>query len=202
MSDTKYGDQIPDEHWEEEDDVVDDASPTTITNHEIDVILTTDPHESGGYGRKKYSCRIRYDEETGEPYVLYAVGYRWKGNYWRDTTDWDWRDLPGAVRQQVAAALPVDDPEDLDSGTRLMDEGGESRWEKHHKRAVRKMDGDEMWGVSFLRDALDDLETAAEAFDDGTKGKRLTEKLVATTQKVIRVADSRHGGSGGGDGDE
>jgi len=197
MSDAKYGDAIPDDHWEEDDGAVEEGSPTTITNHEIDVILTTDPHESGGYGRKKYSCRIRYDEETGEPYVLYVVGYRWKGNYWRDTTDWDWRDVPRAVRQQVAAALPVDSPDELDSGTRLMDEGGESRWKKHHRKRMKQLGGDEMWGLSFLRDALDDLETAAEAFDEGSKGERLTEKLIATTQKIIRVVNARGGDDDG-----
>jgi hypothetical protein len=53
------------------------------------------------------------------------------------------------------------------------------------------MDGDEMWGVSFLRDALKPLESAAESFDEGTKGKRLSEKLVETTQKVIKATDSR-----------
>jgi hypothetical protein len=193
MSDTKYGDRLEDHDWSGPELEAETTDRTHVKNHEIDVIYVTDPAEDMGYGREKYTATIRYDDETGDPYVLYAVEHRWKGNYWRDTTDWDWRDLPEPVRQQVAAALPVESPDELDSGTRLMDEGGESRWEKHHKHQMEKMDGDEMWGVSFLRDALDPLESAAEAFDGGSKGERLAEKLVTTTQKVIKTVDSRKG---------
>lgn len=193
--DTKYGEELDGHDWSESEPDVETQDRTSIKNHEIDVIYVTDPGEDMGYGRGKYTATIRYDDETGEPYVLYVVEHSWKGNYWRDVTDWDWQDVPQPVRQQVATALPVRSPEELESGVRLMDEGGESRWHKHHKHQVEAMDGDEMWGVSFLRDALDNLESAAEAFDDGTKGKRLTEKLVSTTQKVIKATDSRHGSS-------
>lgn len=189
--DTKYGSDLDGHDWSEPEPDVETKERTRIRNHEIEVIYVTDPSEDMGYGREKYKAIIRYDDESGEPYVLNAIGYRWKGNYWRDTTDWDWRDLPGPVRQQVAAALPVESPAELDNGTRLIEEGGESRWHKYHKPQMDKMDGDEMWGVSCLRDALDPLESAAEAFGEGTKGERLAEKLVSTTQKVIRTTDNR-----------
>ncbi|UHQ96410.1 hypothetical protein [Natrinema halophilum] len=190
-------------HWDEDEESNEFELPRTqIKTHEIEVIYTTDPGETRGYGREKYSATIRYDDETGDPFVLFVVEYRWKGNYWRDVTDWDWRDVPEPVRKQIAAALPVRSPDELDSGARLIDEGGESRWEKYHKHRVEELSGDEMWGTSFLRDALDPLESAAEAFDDGSKGERLSEKLVTLTQKVIRTVDDRSDAAEGGDRDD
>lgn len=190
--DTKYGTALDGHDWSEPEPETETVDRTSIKNHEIDVIYTTDPGEKHGYGRERYIATIKYDDdETGDPYVLYVVEHRWKGNYWRDTTDWDWRDIPEPVRQEIAAALPVDSPDELDGGARLMDEGGESRWQKHHKPRMESMSGDEMWGTSYLRDALRNLENAAEAFDDGSKGERLTEKLVGSLRKVIKATDGR-----------
>jgi hypothetical protein len=140
---TKYGDKLPEGGARSlyEDDEEDAPERTRVSGHEIEVIYTVDPGEDMGYGREKYDAIIRYDDETGEPYVLYVVEYRWKGNFWRDTTDWDWQDVPEPVREQVAAVLPVDGPEELESGVRLMDEGGESRWEKIHKPRMEAMRG-------------------------------------------------------------
>ncbi|MDS0280045.1 hypothetical protein NDI85_19865 [Halomicroarcula sp. S1AR25-4] len=184
-SDTKYGDRVG--------DALDRPAPepeqpdrTSVTDHDIEVIYETDPGRDDGYGREKYSATIRYDDETGEPYVLFVVEHRWKGNYWRDVTDWDWRDVPEPVRQRIAAALPVDGPAALATDQRLIDAGGESRWEKHHKHRVEDMSGDEMWGTSFLRDAMDSAESAAEAFDDDSSGERIAEKVVGALQKGIR----------------
>lgn len=185
-SDTKYGDRLKDDQWDEPESEPEAADRTSVTDHEVDVIYHTDPDQTDGYGREKYSATIRYDDETGEPYVLFVVEYRWKGNYWRDVTDWDWRDVPDPVRERIAATLPVENPDQLDSGTRLMDEGGESRWKKYHKHRVEAMSGDEMWGTSFLRDAADDAERATEAFDDGSTGERLAEKIVGAIQKAVR----------------
>lgn len=186
MSETKYGDRIKDHEWTD-DSVTERPDRTTVKKHELDVVYTTDPDADMGYGREKYTVKIQYDDET--PYVLYVVEHKWKGNYWRDITDWDFRDIPAPVRQQVADLLPVDSPEELDLDERLMNKGGESRWQKHHKKRVESLSGDEMWGTSFLRDAIKDMETAAEAFDDGSTGERLTERLISVAQKTVKSID-------------
>lgn len=186
-STTKYGEGLRDHDWSQPQPDVDHPGRLNVKSHDIEVIYTVDGSKDMGYGREKYKANIKYDDETGEPYVLYVIEYKWKGNYWRDTTDWDFRDIPGPVRQQIAAKLPVERAQDLEPETRLMDEDGESRWQKHHQQRMEQMTGDEMWGTSFLRDALDDLERAAESFDEGCTGERLTEKLITTTQKVIKT---------------
>lgn len=189
-SQTKYGSQLEDHDWTASGEDVESVERTRVKGHEIDVVYyVTDPDADGGYGREKYTATVCYNEGR-EPYVLYVVEHRWKGNYWRDVTDWDWRDVPGPVRQEIANRLPVTTPSELDSGVRLMDEGGESRWEKHHKHRVEAMSGGEMWGTSYLRDALGNLERAAEAFDDGSTAESLTESLVETLQKLIRRVES------------
>jgi len=185
-SETKYGDRLEDDQWDDPDSEPEAADRTSVTDHEVDVIYHTDPDQTDGYGREKYSATIRYDDETGEPYVLSVVEHRWKGNYWRDVTDWDWRDVPEPVRQRVAATLRVENPDQLDSGTRLMDEGGESRWQKHHKHRVEAMSGGEMWGLSYLRDAVRNLDRAADAFEEGSSGERIAEKVVTTLRKAVR----------------
>jgi hypothetical protein len=169
----------------------DDGRPerTRVDSHEIDVYYDTGPDPDDNYGRERYTVTVTYDKETGDPSFLYAVEHRWKGNYWRDMTDWDWRDLPAPVRRCVAAVLPVESPDELDRGVRLMDEGGESRWKKHHKHRVESLSGDEMWGTSFLRDALDDAETAAESFDGGSEGEERAENVVSAIQEAIEAVE-------------
>ena len=176
--DTKYGDRLADHDWSKPEPEAETHDRTTIKNHEIDVIYTVDPGEKLGYGRERYTATVQYDDETGDPYVLYVVEHRWKGNYWRDVTDWDWRDVPGPVRAQIAAALPVDTPDDLDSGTRLMDEGGENRWEKWHKPLMESYEsGEEIWGEDYLRDAVTQLEGAAQKLT-GERAERADELVV------------------------
>lgn len=180
---TKYGEQIADHDWSKP---MPETPDRTSINHDIEVIYTTDPDADMGYGREKYTAGVRYDDKTGEPYILYAIEHKWKGNYWRDVTDWDFRDIPDPVRQAIASKLPVSSPTELETEQRLMDKDGESRWEKHHKPRMEQMSGDEMWGTSFLRDAIGNLESAAEAFDDGSTGEKLTEKLISVAQKTVK----------------
>lgn len=189
-SETKYGDMIDDHEWQDStpDGSADDIEATSVSSHEIDVILTTDPDEKLGYGREKYTVKLTYDDD-GTPSVLFAVKHRWKGNYWRDTLDLDWQDVPDPVQQQVAALLPVNGPEALNDGVRLFDEGGESRWEKLHKPRMEAMSGDEIWGTSFLQDALENAENAAEAFDDGSEGHDLAENIVSAIQDAITTVE-------------
>lgn len=118
----------------------DSGERSYIDAHDVELIHVTDPDpEYHGYGRKKYKARLSYDDETGDPFVLFVIKYRWKGNFWRDTHDLDWRDAPEPVRQEVAAVLPVNSPEELDSGARVIDEGGQSRWENIHKPRMERM---------------------------------------------------------------
>lgn len=177
---------IPDDYWDEEDE--DEPMPTTtIKKHEIEVVHTTDPSEDMGYGRDMWKAILDY--EDGEPYVLYCIKYRWKGNYWRDIEDWEFADVPAPVRRQVAAVLPVDEPAALDTETRLMDEGGESRWEKHHHHRIQAMSGDEMWATSFLREAMDRAENAAEAADEGSEAARRADTIVTELQDAIEAIE-------------
>lgn len=137
---TKYGDRIDDDHWEQDHSEPDQPERTSVKDHTIDVIYVTDPDpDYPGYGREKYTAHLKYDEDLGGPYVLYVVEHRWKGNYWRDVTDWGFEDVPEPVRQRVASVLPVNRPEDLDTDVRTVDEGGESRWEKIHKPRMERM---------------------------------------------------------------
>ena len=187
-SKTKYGDLIADHEWSEPEP---EESPerTRIKSHEIEVYYDTEPDPKDNYGRERYTVQVKYGRETDKPHVLYVVEHRWKGNYWRDVTDWDWLDLPEPVRQCVANSLPVKSPGDLDGGVRMIDEGGESRWEKYHKHRVESLSGDETWGTSFLTDALDSLESAAESFEENSKGERLANKLVSLTRKTIKTIE-------------
>lgn len=122
---SKYS--IPDDHeWADEKEQQLDHQPVHVDRHEVDVILTTDPHEKYGYGREKYTAHLSHDEDGAT--CLYFTEHRWKGNFWRETTEWDWQDVPGLVKRQVAAVVDCDGVDDLDPGHRLVDEGGESTW--------------------------------------------------------------------------
>lgn len=125
--DTKYGDRIDDGHWENDEDEPDPTSPADIKRHEVDVILTTDPHEQDGYGREKYTAHVSHRHDDS-PIVLYATEHRWKSNYWRNVEDIDWHDVPGAVQKQVAAVVDCDGRRDLHPGTRVVGEDGRSTW--------------------------------------------------------------------------
>lgn len=183
---TKYGERIEGHDWSNQEPDEPEAR-TRVDSHELDVYHDTEPEPDDNYGRERYTIRITYDRESGKPYVLYAVEHRWKGNYWRDITDWDWRDLPPSVRQCVADVLPVDSPAALNSGVRLMEEGGESRWEKHHKPRVEAMSGEEMWGTSFLRETMERAENAAEAFAEGSEEEERAEAIVTAIQEALEA---------------
>ncbi len=127
---TKYS--VPDDHWEDEDDgPVESNAPTSIESHTVDVILTTDPTEDMGYGRKKFTAHIAHKDDG--PVVLYFTRHRWKGNFWRDIEELDWRDVPGSVKRQVAAVVACDGVDDLDPGHRLVEEGGRSTWQREER---------------------------------------------------------------------
>ena len=118
---------VPDDHWQNDEEPDRGDSPAKLDTIEVNVILTTDPHADMGYGREKYTAHVVHDDTDGL-YVLHVVEHRWKGNFWRDIRDWDWKDAPGLVRERVASVVDCDGVDDLDPGVRLVDEGGESTW--------------------------------------------------------------------------
>lgn len=139
---TKYGDMIPDDHtWEDEDEgPVEPGAPTSVDSHTVDVILTTDPTENMGYGRKKFTAHISHKDDG--PVVLYFTRHRWKGNFWRDIEELDWRDVPGSVKRQVAAVVACDSVEDLNPGHRLVEEGGRSTWQREKRLEEQRAKGE------------------------------------------------------------
>lgn len=187
---TKYGSDIADHDWSKPETEIEQPDRTSVDTHKIEVIYVTDPSEDMGYGREKYTLNIRYDDDTGEPYVLFAIKHRWKGNYWRDVLDLDWKDVPYPVKERVVSLLPVERVGDLATENRLIPEGGESRFEKYHKPRMDSMESGEMFGTSFLRDAVRSLESAAESFEDGSKGHRMSERVIGILQKTVTQIES------------
>lgn len=119
---SKYS--VSDDHWNE-DEEPDPESPVSIDSHTVDVILTTDPTEKHGYGREKYTVYVTHSFDDS-PVVTHAIEHRWKGNYWREVREWDWHDVPGAVKKQVAHVVDCEGARDLHPGDRLVGEGGDS----------------------------------------------------------------------------
>jgi len=174
---SKY--DVPDGHWETDNTKPDKGERTTVNSHEIDVVYEVEPDHDRrdmGYGREKYTAMVSYADDERGVHVLYVVEHRWKGNYWRDVRDWEFSDIPDPVRKRVAAVLPVDGPAALDTDVRIVDEGGESRFEKIHKpRMESYQGGGHMWGETHLKDAVKQLDGAAEAIEDKEACDRIEE---------------------------
>lgn len=128
---TKY--TVPDDHWDEEDvEEENDAHPTEyIASHEVAVYVDDEPDPDDNYDRTKWTAHVTYRD--GEPSVLYFTTHRWKGNYWRDQYDYDWRETPDVVKRRVASVVACDGVDDLDPEVRLIDEEGVNRWKEIHK---------------------------------------------------------------------
>ena len=137
---TKY--TIPEDHWAEADrDPETDAHPTQyIDSHEVAVYVDDVSNPEDNYDRTKYTVQITYND--GEPTFLYATAHRWKGNYWRDKVDYDWRETPQEVKARVAAVVACDGVDALDPGVRLIDEDGRDRWREIHQPRLES-DGQE-----------------------------------------------------------
>lgn len=186
---TKYGDRIPDDAWVQEEEPQEDPDRTSVKSHKIEIIYDDVPEPEDNYDRTKYKLHIWYDDEDDTPQVFHAVTYRWKGNYWRDILDLDFRDVPTPVKEEVASRLPVNSVADLETRERVIDEGGENRWKKYHMPRIEGYDSGEMMGESYLKEALERLDYAAESFEDGSKAEQLTEKVSQSLQKVVKVVD-------------
>lgn len=126
---TKY--EIPDDHeWADEQEPDEDVQDrTSVQSHEVDIIYTVDPNEDMGYGREKYTVHLTHGKDR-DPIALYVLEHRWKGNYWREHTEWDWRDIPMPVKKRVASIVDCAGVEDLKPERRLVDEGGETAWQR------------------------------------------------------------------------
>lgn len=112
-SDTPYGDLIPDDHWEaDEQPAPDEEQPAVVDAHIVRVHHKTDPERSHGY---QYEFRVTYGHRWS-PVATPVSKRRWAGNFWRkcDNLDGsDWVDVPYCVREKVAdvvagAAAPTD----------------------------------------------------------------------------------------------
>jgi hypothetical protein len=131
-SQTKYS--IPDDYWDRDtEEQAPCESPTTVDSHDVDVIFTTDPHAAHGYGREKYTAHLVHNDNGAT--VLFFTKHRWAGNFWRETKELDWRDVPRVVKRQVAAVVACDDVDELAPGHRLVDEGGEHTWKRFGEAA-------------------------------------------------------------------
>jgi hypothetical protein len=127
---TKYS--VPDGYWDrDQPDETDlpDHHPTHVQSHAIDVIHVEDPHKKNGYGRTMFTTHLSHRDDGGGPIALYCIRHRWKGNFWREAEELDWYDIPGVVRQRVAAALSTTTA-DLDPECRLIGEGGRTLGER------------------------------------------------------------------------
>lgn len=133
-TETKY--TIPDEFWEEDVEEENNAHPTTyIKSHTVDVYVDDEPDPDDNYGRTQYTAHISYDD--GKPVVLYFTTHRWKGNYWRDKMDLDWKDAPETVKTEVASVVICDSVESLSPEVRLIEEGGRNRWREIHEPRIQ-----------------------------------------------------------------
>lgn len=130
---SKYS--IPDDHeWADEQTEDFTESPVSVESHKVEIVHTTDPTEDMGYGRDKYTVHIVNDDDRERaPFALYATKWRWKGNFWRETLQVDWRDLPNVVQRRVASTVACASVAALDSGTRLIDEEGEEPWRERER---------------------------------------------------------------------
>lgn len=123
--------EIDDDHeWgDEQEPDRDTTDRVSITRHEVDVVIVTDPSEDMGYGREKWTAHLTHGGPD-TPTVLYFTEHRWKGNFWRDIREWDYRDAPVAAKRKVARWVQDASVESLRPGYRVVDEGGKTpaRW--------------------------------------------------------------------------
>lgn len=124
---TKY--QIPDGHeWADEQTEDFAEQPVPVTSHDVEIIHTTDPTEDMGYGRDKYTVHLAHDDREHTPYAVFATKWRWKGNFWRESLEVDWRDLPNVVQRRAASVIACESVADLDPGTRVIEPEGRDPW--------------------------------------------------------------------------
>lgn len=128
--DTKYGLMIDDHEWADDEDPEPAEPPAELKDHVVTVHHTFDPEQTGGYGRHKYDVHLQHDVEDA-PVAVFATKYRWKSNYWRETEQVDYHDLPASVREQVATIVACDGPQDLRPGRRVVGESGRETWRRY-----------------------------------------------------------------------
>lgn len=129
-SETKYGNRIPDGHWEQDDDEEDGESDTdsqqrtTVDSQIVDVIWRTDPRDL------RFDVHVSHGDHRWSPVASFASRYHRiaESNQWDPMGEVDWVDLPVPVRRRVADVVAgVDSHEELDPETRIInpDEDGD-----------------------------------------------------------------------------
>lgn len=68
-----------DHEWANETQDQTAHQPIRVDAHDVTVILTTEPHETGGYGREKYTGHLVHDDD--DTTALYFTKHRWKDNF-------------------------------------------------------------------------------------------------------------------------
>jgi len=126
---TKYGDRIPDDHWQEDDEDKEESDSdgqqrAEVTAQTVDVIWETEPRDL------RFTVHITHGDQRWMPVATFAGrDHRLaESNQWDPMGRVDWADLPEPVRRRVTKVVAgVDDHEELDPGTRIIDpeDGGQ-----------------------------------------------------------------------------
>jgi len=103
---SKY--EVPDGHWEEDDEHPPQWAEETSATIEMEVYL----HDEGYQTDRRWRVHFGRQGDEFELTALYAIEDTNKGNYWRegefDHAAIDFVDLPLKVRKRVAAVLNRD----------------------------------------------------------------------------------------------
>jgi len=114
-SETKYGDRIPEGHWEEDDEddaeAADEADVESVVQVADHTIVVDDDRDAHDY---EHGIRWHFGIEDGD--IVFADC----GHYFENRTQWDpmgppaWGAIPTIVKARVASELGVAPDEDLD----------------------------------------------------------------------------------------
>ena len=102
-SDTKYGDQIPDDHWDEDDEAVQEEQQAVTDSQIVEVLYRTDPRD----------LRFRVHVDRAHRIA--------ESNQFDPHGRVDWADMPVPVRERVAEVVDgVNHHSELNPGTRII----------------------------------------------------------------------------------
>jgi len=120
-SETKYGDQIPEGHWtDDESEATEDETHyrATVETQTVEVTWRTDPRDL------RFRVHVSHGDHRWCPVASFAGrAHRLaESNQWDPMGRIDWADLPLPVQKRVATVVAgVDHHQELDPETRLID---------------------------------------------------------------------------------